>query len=110
MVNMKMDAKEAKEWAQPTAADAPEYPYGLCISLCDEDLAKLGITALPTVGAGMVLTAKVVVTSVSAYQTQGNEGEASVSLQITDMDLTVPKDQPGQKLYDSIAKSMGKGD
>lgn len=87
LVNMKMSAKEAQEWAEPVAADAPEYPYGLSISLNEEDLAKLGITTPPPVGTRMLLTARVEVCSTSQYQTQGKENEASVGLQITDMEL-----------------------
>lgn len=87
MINMKMSPKEAQEWAEPTAADAPEYPYGLCIQLDEEGLAKLGITTPPPVGTQLTITARCVVTNTSQYQTQGKENEASVGLQITDMEV-----------------------
>lgn len=87
MVNMKMSAKEAQEWAEPTASDAPEYPYGLCINLDEEGLAKLGISTPPPVGTQMTITARCVVTNTSQYRTQGKEDEASVGLQITDMEV-----------------------
>lgn len=89
MVNMQMSAEEAKEYSglASTPDNAPKYPYGLCLDLCDESLAKLGISSLPAVGTQMTLTAKVIVTRTGAYQTQDGESEASMGLQITDMEL-----------------------
>lgn len=87
MVNMQMSAEEAREMTQPTADDAPRYPYGLCICLDDDALEKLGLTQLPAVGTAMTLTARVEVSSTSAYQTRGGESEARLELQITDMEL-----------------------
>lgn len=92
MVNMQMSAEEAKEYAScsPSTDNAPKYPYGLCLDLCDDSLEKLGITDLPAVGTEMTLVAKVIVTRTGAYQTQGGEGESSMGLQITDMELARP--------------------
>lgn len=87
LVNMKMSAEEAREEYEPTAADAPEYPYGLSLNLDDESLAKLGITTLPAVGTTMTLTARVEVCSTSQYSNRKGENETSLSLQITDMEL-----------------------
>lgn len=88
MINMKMSKEEAKEYtAVPDPGNAPEYPYGLRLSLDDDALEKLGITELPKVGTVMVLQARVEVCGTSAYSTQDKESEASVSLQITDMEL-----------------------
>lgn len=87
LVSMKMSREEAQEVSQPEMKDAPEYPYGLCIDLDDDALEKLGITTLPKVGSEMLINAKVVVKSVSSYDTQGGESEAKASLQITDMEV-----------------------
>lgn len=87
MVNMKMSREEAKEYSEPTAMDAPEYPYGLCLDLDDDALEKLGITSLPAVGTQMTITARVYVKSTSAYNTQGGESESRMSVQITDMEI-----------------------
>ena len=102
MINMKMTAEEAKEEIQPTTADAPEYPYGLTISLDEDAMAKLGITALPKVGTRMELRALVTVCGTSQYDTQGGEPESNLSLQITDMELA-PAATPvdATKLYSS---------
>jgi hypothetical protein len=85
LINMQMSAEEAKETMEPKAADAPKYPWGLCITLNDETLAKLGITDLPKVGTVITIVAKAEVSSIRDYQTQGGESEASMDLQITDM-------------------------
>lgn len=88
MVNMKMSREEAKEYTLGAEVDdSPKYPYGLRLDLNDDSLEKLGITALPKVGTEMTITAKVVVTSVSAYDSQGGEPEQNVCLQITDMEI-----------------------
>jgi hypothetical protein len=85
MINMKQAAKR-EEMPGAIEADEPRYPYGLCISLGKEELEKLGITALPKVGGEMMITAKAVVKSTSAYDTQGGT-DMRVELQITDMDV-----------------------
>ena len=89
MVNMKMSATEAKEYGGEAtmASDAPEYPYGLCIRLDDDALEKLGITALPAIGTEMMVMAKVIVKSTSAYSRQGGEDHKDVELQITDLEI-----------------------
>ena len=86
LVNMKQQPKR-EEMPGAIEADEPRYPYGLCISLGKEELEKLGITALPKVGSEMMVTAKAVVKSVSAYDTQGEGQDMRVELQITDMGL-----------------------
>jgi hypothetical protein len=90
MVNMMQSAEEAKEDSAPSADDAPKYPYGLCISLDEEVLAKLGMTQPPAVGTKFTLTANATVTSASSYQTEGSENESSSSWQITDMEVASP--------------------
>ena len=105
MVNMKMSREEAKEYTLGSEVDdGPRYPYGLRLDLNDDSLEKLGITALPKVGTEMTITAKVTVTSVSAYDSQGGEPEQNVCLQITDMEIGAGKTQG------DAAKSLYGGD
>lgn len=100
MINMKTSKEEAQEQMQPTAADAPEYPYGLTICLDEESMAKLGITELPKVGTQMQITALVTVCSTSQYSTQGGEDESNLSLQITDMEISgTPRKDTTAVLY-----------
>lgn len=100
MANMKMSREEAKEYSEPMATDAPEYPYGLCIDLNDDSLEKLGITSLPAVGTVVTIQAKAIVTSTSSNSTQGGEQEMRASLQITDMEVeTGDAKSAVQRLY-----------
>lgn len=43
MVDMKRSIEEKLETATPSPASLPDYPYGLCISLCEDDLEKLDL-------------------------------------------------------------------
>lgn len=106
MPNMKMSAKEAKEWTSPTPADAPEYPYGLELSLDEESLAKLGISTPPAVGTQFTVIARCTVTSASQYQTQGGEPEGNSCWQITDMEVAPASsldERASSKLYGAKA-------
>jgi len=88
LVDMKMDAEEAKEQSSTeVAADKPLYPYGLEIRLDDGSLAKLGMTTLPKVGTKVQIVALCEVTSTSQRSDQEGETESSVSLQITAMNV-----------------------
>jgi hypothetical protein len=92
LVSMKLpqpEKKRTEEVMYPTHAGGPEYPYGLQVSLETEQLAKLGVTKLPDVGATMTLTAKVEVCSVSQYESRDDEQpRRTLSLQITDLALS----------------------
>lgn len=90
LVSMERTAAEKKAAEERWNAEAetgPDYPYGLCLNLGGDELAKLGIKTLPAVGAEMEVTAKVKVTSVSSSESERGEGYKSVSLQITEMSL-----------------------
>ena len=87
MISMKLDpAKSAPGEAQPLMADAPVYPWGLQLRQEEDQLAQLGIKALPAVGAKVRVVAMAEVTAVSQNQEQGGEVCRCVTLQITDMD------------------------
>jgi len=87
LINMQNSPQTAKEYAAPTAADAPKYPWGLCITLNDDSLEKLGVTALPAAGTEVTIVAKAVVTGTSERQTEGEGTKSSMEMQITDMQL-----------------------
>lgn len=87
LINMEMSKEEAKEETQPSPADAPKYPWGLCITLNDDSLEKLGVDSLPEVETEVTIVAKAQVSRTSAYQSNGGEAERSMELQITDMQL-----------------------
>jgi hypothetical protein len=103
LVSMAFTAEEAKEYAPvplPDAGNAPKYPWGLCLELNDEALAKLGITELPKVGSTLLLQAHVQVVSIGESQQIDNDKESRASLQITEMALGAPDAaDPADKIY-----------
>ncbi|MEC4595460.1 capsid staple protein [Burkholderia vietnamiensis] len=103
LVNMERteaERKAAEERWDAESERGPDYPYGLCLNLGGDEMEKLGIKDLPAVGGEMSLTAKVKVTSVSSYETDGGGGSKSISLQITEMALDDGNgESAAQKLY-----------
>lgn len=78
-----------------------DYPWGLCISLDNETLNKLGMTT-PPVGGVVMITAKAIVKSTS--ERQDDDGTyRRAELQITDMviapDSSEPQKTAAQTLY-----------
>lgn len=101
MISMQLSAEEAKEQTscEPKPGDGPRYPYGLCLYLDDETLAKLGITELPAVGSILTISAQATVTSVGMSQQQDGDKEQRAELQITDMELAPPRKSAATVLY-----------
>ena len=107
LVSMKVDKKDRDAKMEATiATESPAYPYGLCLTLDDDALEKLGLEADDfAVGKSMTLVANVDVTSVSSYESKGTDARESVSLQITDLCL----EDRGSKAAD-LADAMYKKD
>lgn len=105
MINMRMTANKMEEYEDNMHGPLPEYPYGLCIDLDDESLAKLGLTALPKVGSEMMLHAKCVVKTTGATTMQGGDVDCRMSLQITD--LAIGETENGQANEDRASKLYG---
>lgn len=99
MIDMAKTPEEIKEdiaeTAMPVAAPdkVPSYPWGLCITLDEDSLAKLGIDEkeLPDVGDMIHLFAMAKVTSASQNEREDKDGNKTVckriELQITHMGL-----------------------
>lgn len=100
LVNMKMSKEEAEEQSSPSQTDAPRYPYGLEISLDDDALGKLGLGDGLSVGDEVTIAAKAKVTRKSGYETLVGDAENSISLQITDMEVSGAADKKTKTLYD----------
>ncbi len=100
MKSMKMDAKAREKYVETVAADRPEYPYGLSLSLDNDVLEKLGLSELPAAGKTVMLMAKATITSVSSHESEHGKDQ-SLSLQITELCLEpdVEKDGAAEKLY-----------
>jgi hypothetical protein len=91
LTSMKLPARKpsTEEKMYPTMCEGgnePEYPWGLCLNLEEQQLVALGIKTLPKVGATITIQAKGNVTSVSENETQDGT-RRSVSIQITDLAL-----------------------
>jgi len=107
LVNMKMSSEERGEYSTANQIQEPSYPYGLSIDLDDGSMEKLGITALPKVGSEMMITAKVVVKSVSSNQYEGSDAESRMCLQITDMEIGQTEKATNEGRATSLYSSQG---
>lgn len=93
MVDMSKSPAEIKEdtsipMPASVKSSAPVYPYGLCISLTEDEMGKMGMEGeLPSVGDMIHLAAMAKVTSVSQNERVDEGGKKTnccrVELQIT---------------------------
>jgi hypothetical protein len=84
MVSMRRTPAEKAE-EKAAINDGPEYPWGLCISLCQDELDKLGLAGEVKVGDMLHLHCMAKVTSVSESDSEMSGPSCRVELQITDM-------------------------
>lgn len=82
MVDLARTPAEKVEAALPAPASTPDYPYGLCICLTQDELSKLDLDDEVEVGDMIHLFAMAEVTSVSKVQRDG-EASCRVELQVT---------------------------
>lgn len=102
LVDMKYSKAEAKAEATKydTISSQPEYPWGLCLRLEDDELAKLGIKGLPDVGGEYHLQVVAQVTSASQSTMADGKTTRSVSLQVTMIGIDLAEsaaDEKGEK-------------
>lgn len=67
------------------ATSGPDFPWGLCLNLGKDEIAKLGIDDLPEVGDEFHIYAVAKVTRVSQSASEQGEDSKGVELQITHM-------------------------
>jgi hypothetical protein len=110
LVSMKVDrsSREEKSEAMSTPGDSsPIYPYGLNISLNEDALEKLDVGVGDfTIGAELVIVAKVRVDSLSSNASIAGGDSARVGLQITDLCL----EDNAAKAESAATALYGKGD
>lgn len=95
MIDMARSPEEVKKdlapLAMPSPESAPSYPYGLCISLTEDELEKLGIDGDCEIGDMIHLFAMAEVTSCSEHKTKAADGSEKtccrIELQITHLGL-----------------------
>lgn len=95
---MKMSAEESAEYPDTVMASRPAYPWGLCITLDDDSLKKLGMK-LPELDQVIEFKIKAQVTGVNAYKRGDEDDESSASLQITEMEVVDSGGDAAKKLY-----------
>lgn len=82
LIDMELDDEGKLDVPMPMPFDRPDYPPGLRICLCDEQLDKLGLDADCEVGDIIDLRAFACVTSVSVTDSEGGGKCRRVELQI----------------------------
>lgn len=112
MVNMQKTPEEKREQIQkysPTSvAIQPDYPYGLCIHLCNDELSKLNLDPKNlTVGDILEFTAKAKIITVHESASLMGDSCCNVDIQITDMspleeETSEEESDPEYRLYDSF--------
>ena len=104
-VSMKRSKAERENSASTVMeGESPDYPWGLRITLNDEQLDALGLGRLPVVGGKVKIEATAAVQSVSDEAVDDGKRNRRVELQITDLAVEVPR---GQHDYDSIYGKEG---
>lgn len=80
MVSMALDKEEQAEMMNPSP---PMYPYGLCISLCDDEIEKLNLdTEDVSVGDMIHMHSLAKITSISQRDDENNGPCCRIELQI----------------------------
>ena len=104
LVDMKLTKKEAKD--NEVAPESPRYPYGIQISLDDEELKKLNFDSLPDVGDEFIVVGVGPVTSVRQSEREAGS-DRSISIQL--QKLEVGPAVRGGAATDSALAAVSKG-
>lgn len=108
MARTPAEKKASQERIEAMITDSgPEYPYGLCLDLCKDELDKLGIRELPEVGDEMHIYAVAKVTRVYQSASEGGDDSRGISLQICEMSTMEDADEDEQYAK-KAAKLYGK--
>lgn len=102
MVSLVLSKKEANTEA-PCALpdDQPRYPYGTQLFLTEEELKKLGIEEMPSVGTEFPITAVAKVIGTSERETQDGSRQ-TLDLQLVKMAMGADEEEQSpaaKKLY-----------
>lgn len=106
MADMKLTPAERLSDAPMAAPSGPEYPYGLCLRLSENEIAKLGLEEdPPEVGAVVPIQALGRVTMV-----REDESGCCVEIQITKLGIGAPSASAAAKtLYGKEEAKEGEG-
>jgi hypothetical protein len=101
MIDLKLKNGKDKKATMLDDEVTPEYPWGLRVTLENEQLEALGMTVLPQVDSVMTFSASARVTNQSITSNQ-NGDERMVTLQIEKMEISKGenrKQQPEVTMY-----------
>lgn len=101
LVSMKRSeaAKSDAMECSPCHGDMPDYPYGTRLNLDEEQLAQLGITAMPAAGATVLIEAKGMVTGMREEHIDGKL-RRGLEIQITELGLDTGGGKTmGERMY-----------
>lgn len=105
---MKRTEKERKDSACTIMeGESPDYPWGLRITLNDEQIEVLGIKSLPAVGAPVAIEAIGTVQSVSDEAVDNGKSNRRIELQITDLALAAPGTDKFARMYEGDPSMKG---
>lgn len=98
MIDLKLSKRERKDITEPSM-DAPEYPWGLNLTLDEEVLEKLGLDVGDfKVGEELPLVGVVKVTSISQHQSDGS-ASTSVGLTLVKVETGKSDDEKASTLF-----------
>lgn len=103
MKDMRMSSEEKSEMMTPSA---PDYPYGLCISLSEDEIDKLGID-FSGVEPGTLLDIDVMAKVTSKSENDNGDGpQRRLELQIIMMDVENEdnEDKPSRSGKEIVSK------
>lgn len=105
------EKKKAEDACKAMPCDGPDYPWGLCINLGKDELAKLGIDKLPAVGDEFHVYAVCTVTRVSQTASkESGDDSRNVELQITHMGAMHEDEAEEGGFAGAAAKLYGKAE
>lgn len=84
--------------AEPSGCSEPDYPWGTRISLEEDQIAALGLKAMPAVGAPVGVEAVAMVIGVNEEQRDGKTFRR-LELQITDLALAAAGTNKYARMY-----------
>lgn len=100
MVSLKLSAEEANETMLSADSDKPNYGYGTCVQLNDEQVEALGIGKLP-VGTKVKIVAFGVIDSTRIEVGEEDDKAPYMSIQLTDMELSGASSVNASAMYPS---------
>jgi len=100
LVSLKRDAAEKADdhACSPCSSESPDYPYGTCLYLDEDQLDKLGIDSMPAAGASVGIEAIGTVKGVREEQVDGKV-KRSLEIQVTDLALAMATKSMAERMY-----------